>query len=396
MEYLDMTYADETPEVNPQSQGMLDMLYFFIDAGITKKEPTDGDALSKELDQPAQELLHGILETAPEPQDKALVTALINKYKNLDSDQRDIAEFKEHLKNMVDSNALGYGALNYLLERVTSGDVKDKNKGIQPQPPQQQQPEQPQPEQPEGGDQGGGEQQQQGQQGAADTNNSDLMTLNYIEEWDDNFSAETDLTEDDFSDILEGSIEDLVSNQEVIEAEPEGSSLRSSESKKVQESHLLSRAKTFLKSKYRGEDVRYSSLSDQGFERAATFLILKEAEYTNLPNVIEPMNEVTNLDLSDENKVELSKIKARKFLAKKDKAFHGGMSLVHPSMSVSDSEGPNSIQSGSSRIKLESKKDDRDHDGEQDYKLDIRGNLETSDMGYPIMVPKKSTKKFKS
>ena len=60
-----MTYADETPEVNPQSQGMLDMLYFFIDAGITKKEPTDGDALSKELDQPAQELLHGILETAP-------------------------------------------------------------------------------------------------------------------------------------------------------------------------------------------------------------------------------------------------------------------------------------------------------------------------------------------
>jgi hypothetical protein len=63
-------------------------------------------------------------------------------------------------------------------------------------------------------------------------------------------------------------------------------------------------------------------------------------------------------------------------------------------MSVSDREGPNSIQSGSSRIKLESKKDDRDHDGEQDYKLDIRGNLETTDLGDPITVARKKGKKF--
>ena len=102
MEFLDINYS-EVQEVNNDNNILLNMLYFFIDAGVTSKEPVDGDALAKELDKPSQELLQTILSTKPDPQEKAIVTALINKYKNLDSDKKDVEEFKMHLKNMIDS-----------------------------------------------------------------------------------------------------------------------------------------------------------------------------------------------------------------------------------------------------------------------------------------------------
>lgn len=296
MEYLDMSYS-EPEETQGDNQKIIDLLYFFIDAGITSKEPVDGNELAKELDQESQDLLSQILATKTDSQEKAIVTALINKYKNLDSDKKDVLEFKEHLKNMIDSNAIGYGSFNYLLERVTSGDVKEKSTGLKPAP------EQPQEQQP------AAEQPQEGQDpntqgapapGVKETNNSDDMNLDYIDEWDNHYSMETDLTEDDFADILGESQEDWVSgNQEVIHAEGTLSNKNSSEEVKNSMNTVPDRAKSFLKAKLKGREVAYSDDSE-GFDRAATFLILKEKEYSE--TLMDKHSNKEGLDHSLDNK----------------------------------------------------------------------------------------------
>jgi hypothetical protein len=275
MEFLDINYS-EVQEVNNDNNILLNMLYFFIDAGVTSKEPVDGDALAKELDKPSQELLQTILTTKPDPQEKAIVTALINKYKNLDSDKKDVEEFKMHLKNMIESNAIGYGSFNYLLERVTSGNVKDRKEATpqQPEQPQVDPSEQPQQGQP------GQEQEQSAQGQPADTNNSD-MTDDLIENWDMHFSEDnSELTEDDYSDILGDSIDNLVSGElEVMNAESKTSHLRSSEENKVGDEGRAKAIK-FLKSKYKESKYSEMDKEDEGFDRAATFLILKEKEFS--------------------------------------------------------------------------------------------------------------------
>lgn len=150
--------------------------------------------------------LDKVIKSKTSPQEKAIVSALLNKYPKLTESKKQELEFKSHVTNMMNINKLGDGSLKYLLERLSSKNVdEDKPKPEQPEQPEQPEgSEQPQNEegQPEAQEAEGGAVEQQSAPGQPE--DSQNSSMDFYDVWEDEFNdTDTNMSEEDFSDLID-------------------------------------------------------------------------------------------------------------------------------------------------------------------------------------------------
>lgn len=375
MKYLEMTFSDE--EKN-QSSGKerIAILLPIVDLGLNSKEPIELEKAVEEMDASSQKLAKEIMSAKTDSQDKAIVSALNNRYPKIPNDKNEIKEFKEHLNNMLTSSVLSDGAMKYLIELILL--KKGEQPKPQPKPPVQKQlPPKTQPEAPvqaapqEGGTGSAPEAK------AQETNNSDMNSHinedDYYSQWDRELSGESSLTEDDFADILGEKIENLVTGTTEIMAEDQASPLRSSEDRK-NAVNALSPAAQFAKSKAQSGVAKNEAYSGKdkvdGFTLAATFLINKEKEYAEMydrdyleSSQVNKEKELTPREAASAFLNAKFKVKSNGFVAK---SVH--YSMLTPSVTSVD-EGSH-IDMGDEEIVLLKNK-------ARSFATDIRGNLIT-------------------
>lgn len=196
----DTSYSDKK-----QGQSMKDRVNIVLsitNQGLEVQEQTKLNDFVGGLTDAHAKYMKSVVKSKPSNQEKAIISALLNKYPKLFTNEAQKREFREHLTNLLKKDKINEGAMKYLVERLLS---KEADKPEQPEAPQ------PEPEAPEGeegddgepaesGDNEEGNQPDSSQKApAADTNNSDFFS-----DWDDDFNdAHTDLTEDDFNDLLD-------------------------------------------------------------------------------------------------------------------------------------------------------------------------------------------------
>lgn len=344
MEYLDMNFADEVKQ-DGLSKENIDAILTLIDAGIATKDPLDIEELVGKLSKPTQEYLGGIMKAKSDGQDKAIISALVERYPKLDSDNGEQKEFKQHVQNMIQSNNLKDGTAKKLIEIIVLKQ-SDSNNNKKKETPEQ--PEQPEAEQPEQA----AETSQDGETGdSQETNNSDMELGNdsFYANWETDLNEDLDLTEDDYAEMLGDNIEELISGTtEIINSEPSVSHLRSSEDRKEVEKKLIERRKSMSSnSNYAGVDL------------AIKFLVEKERQYSEIRGR-EFLESSESIKLAGESKEAAVDFVRRKLGIKELKSRNYSSNPKLGSM-----------------IKSKKKKSDLDNntDNGEYFSTDIRGNL---------------------
>lgn len=142
-----------------------------VGQGLEVKEQTDLNNFVGGLTEEHKTYFSKVIKSKSTDQEKAIISALLNKYPKLKNNEAQQREFREHLENMLDTGKVKSGALKYLLERLLEVDKKKKEE-------EQAEAEAEAEEQqaPEGGAPEGGEEAQEAaaEPQAADTENSYL------------------------------------------------------------------------------------------------------------------------------------------------------------------------------------------------------------------------------
>lgn len=242
MEFLsikDTNYADKKQGMSSKDQ--VNIILSVANQGLEVKEQTKLNDFIGGLTEEHSRYFSKVLKAKTSGQEKAIISALLNKYKNLYSNEAEKREFREHLANMLKSDKLTDGALKYMLERILSKDSDENPKKKEKPEGQVQEPENGQPEEgsgPEGEDEGEGEgQPAQAAAPAQDTNNS---ASDFYSDWEDEFN-------DDNLTISEEEFDDLIDNDEIKSL--------------LGEDKVYSSAKDFLREKLinQAKEVTYSS-----------------------------------------------------------------------------------------------------------------------------------------
>lgn len=285
MEFLDINYAEVKPK--EVDSNFLNGILFLVDKGLESKDLQDPVALSAELDEKVQKQITAIGETKPNTQDKAIVSALFNRYPKMLEDKSDVKEFKEHLTNLFKAKEMTDGSIKYLIERLMQPDTLEK--GSAPAPVQQAAPQvQQQPA-------ANTKQQSQAQVQPQESNNSE-EDENFFEEWFSSYDVESELTEDEFSSLLDECNDCNDSSKEVLKLNP---------------------ARKFIKAKLMDKELSSDGINE-GFRRAATFIIRKESEYhgVNMMAMAPTKDHNDGYQIGDEI-IKVSKDKAKSFMLDK-------------------------------------------------------------------------------
>lgn len=223
----------------------VNIILSLVDRGLETKEQTEENDFAGGLSDKDAKYYKEVLKSKPTNQEKAIISALLNKYPKLYKEEAQQREFREHVENLLNEGKLEDGALKYLLSRLLEKEDADKDKK---RGKEEEQVEEVQPEgQPEGGEEEGEgaqpavsqEQMEAQQAGAA----QEGAYSDFYSEWEKEFNdTDIDLTEDQFNDLL---------------AEEE--------------------LKQLL-----GEDKLYASLSEKFLVRKLTESMSKEREYSSL------------------------------------------------------------------------------------------------------------------
>lgn len=208
MEFLDKLYTEEVTEksVNKskESEGSkLDTVSKGLKQALELKDKTKLKDFVEGLDDSQKQFFGGLVKAKSTSQDKAIVSALTNKYPKLLEEDKDCKAFCEHVSNMVEVDKLSDGALKFLFERVAGKNIDDHKVAPQPEQEQEQEQEQPEAQEAEGQEGQEGQEPQNADGSPQDSNNSEM---DFYDAWEDQFNDEdTELTEDDFSGLIDDS-----------------------------------------------------------------------------------------------------------------------------------------------------------------------------------------------
>lgn len=224
MEFLDINFAEEEDKLdNPteeqeskpeekEEEGKKDSEEKLDNTGIVTsvleqaldiKEPIDANQFVDSLDEEYQKTFREIMKSRTSGQERALVTALMDKYPKLKEEKHDTEEFKAHVENMLEAGKLEGGALRMLFSLILTGNEDGEVTKEEPAQPENED-GQPEAEEPEGNEEAV-ETEQEGGAMPQDSNNSDMTeTQDFYDKWSDLFNDDhTDMTEDDFADLYE-------------------------------------------------------------------------------------------------------------------------------------------------------------------------------------------------
>lgn len=282
MEFLDINYAEVKPK--EVDQNFLNGILFLVDKGLESKDLQDPIALSAELEDKVQKQIQNVGEAKPSTQDKAIVSGLFSRYPKMLEDKSDVKEFKEHLTNLFKAKEMSDGSIKYLIERLMQPDTLEK--GSAPAPVQQAQPQVQQQSA------ANTKQQSQAQVQPQESNNSE-EDEDFYEEWFSSYDVESDLTEDEFSSMVDD-CHDCSSRE-----------------------YKVNPARKFIKAKLIDKELSEDGITE-GFRRAATFIMMKESEYHGGTLVsMEPTKDHNDGYQIGDEIIKVNKDKARSFMLDK-------------------------------------------------------------------------------
>lgn len=285
MEFLDINYAEVEPTTFDQNQ--ISGILVLVDKGIASKVQMDPIVCSEELGDSFKKYVTSIGEAKSDSQDKAIVSALFSRYPKLAEDKLEIKEFKQHLSNLMKAKSIQPGGLKYLIERLMQADTLEEAGAPAPEQPQQEQPAQPQ-------EQSKAATPQKGAQPQESNNSSE--DEEFFKEWEDSYSTETELTEDDFSDLVgDGLDENYSEESELLVVRPNP-------------------AKGFLRGKLMDKQL---SDPNAGFKLASKFLLMKDAEYHGGMMAMAPSKDHNDGYQTGDEVIKVNKDKAKSFLLDK-------------------------------------------------------------------------------
>lgn len=200
--------AQKKAEKKNTNKDKVNIVLSIVDRGLETKEQTKENDFAGGLSGKDAKFYKEVLKSKPTNQEKAIISALLNKYPELYKEEAQQREFREHVENLLKADKLENGSLRYLLNRLLENDdsKSDKKKGKDKE--QEEQEEEVQNQQPNN-EEGEGEDvqpavtqeqlaAQQAQAGAQEGAFSDFYS-----EWEREFNDSiTDLTEDQFNDLL--------------------------------------------------------------------------------------------------------------------------------------------------------------------------------------------------
>jgi hypothetical protein len=171
MEFLtlnDSLYSDE--KQGQSNSDKVNIILSVVGQGLEVKTQTTLNDFVGGLTDSHKKYFDKVMKSKTSDQEKAIISALLNKYPKLKNNEAQQREFRKHVSNLLGTDKLNEGALKYLLERILEVDSQEKEK--EQQEAEAQQPEQPQDEQPQA-EQPQDEPAQEGAPQPAETQNSD-------------------------------------------------------------------------------------------------------------------------------------------------------------------------------------------------------------------------------
>jgi hypothetical protein len=123
-----------------------------VGQGLEVKEQTDLNNFVGGLTEAHKTYFSKVIKSKSTDQEKAIISALLNKYPKLKNNEAQQREFREHLENMLDTGKVKSGALKYLLERLLEVDKKKKEEEQAEAEAEAEEQQAPEGEAPEGGE----------------------------------------------------------------------------------------------------------------------------------------------------------------------------------------------------------------------------------------------------
>jgi len=216
MKFLDTSYSDG--KQGRSEKDKMNIVLSVLGQGLEVKEQTKLNDFVGGLTKSDKTFFEKVKKSKTTAQEKAIVSALLNKYPNLLDNEKEQKGFRDHISNLLKIDKLDEGALKYMFERILSKQVKEEKKE-EPKP---------EPEQEEEGEEGEGEQAkeveaEQAEGGgeaapAVDTENSEL---DFYTHWENEFNdTETELTEDEFSNLIDEKEIEMLLGEEKVYSSP--------------------------------------------------------------------------------------------------------------------------------------------------------------------------------
>lgn len=171
MEFLtlgDTTYSDK--KKGQSSADKTNIILSVVGQGLEVKAQTELNNFVGGLTPEHQAYFKKVAKSKSTDQEKAIISALLNKYPKLKKNKTQQKDFREHVSNMLKTDTIQEGALKYLLERLLEVEKTKKKKEQQEDEAEQEDSEQPQ-EQAQPQDEGEAAEGEAPQ--AADTENSE-------------------------------------------------------------------------------------------------------------------------------------------------------------------------------------------------------------------------------
>jgi beta-glucosidase-like glycosyl hydrolase len=255
MKFLDTSYSDGKPGRSEKDK--MNIVLSVLGQGLEVKEQTKLNDFVGGLTKSDKTFFEKVKKSKTTAQEKAIVSALLNKYPNLLDNEKEQKGFRDHLSNLLKVDKLDEGALKYMFERILSKQVKEEKKE-EPKPEPEQEQEEGEGEQAQEVEAQEAEGGEQPQTEAVDTENSEL---DFYTHWETEFNdTETELTEDEFSNLIDNNeIEMLLGTEKVYST--------ATEFLKEKGFSFKSTAEKFLEKRFSNtsNDVILNELLEKGF-----------------------------------------------------------------------------------------------------------------------------------
>jgi hypothetical protein len=287
MEFLsiDTSYSDGSK--GRSSEDKVNIILSTVNKGLESKEQKDLNNFVGGLTESHSKYFTKVISSTPKDKEKAIISALLNKYPELESNEDQKKDFKEHVSNLLKEGKLRNGALKYLLERLL---------GVEPNSEEALE------------DSKEGKKEEKSKEDDFKEKDSENSDLDFYSEWDKEFKdSETSLSEEDFYSLTsEEELDNLLEDSYSEEVNLSQAFLQTKKDEIVKDKEYTSlmKAEDFIVDKLWGEERLYSDYENKKSPSKASV----KAAYQRYKKSKEDFKDCREKYVTDKSKENLNKL----------------------------------------------------------------------------------------